>query len=160
MPNIVSSSLPLIADLVPHERPMILLDNLISVDEDNLHCQVFISSNSQFYDAPYETVGGWIGIEYMAQAVSAWSGYRSFLKGEASPIGFLLGTRRYTCEVSAFNKNDVLDIYVERLLESEGMGSFSCSIKNKNKILATAQLTVFVPNAEQLEEMLKGKYNG
>ena len=104
-------------------------------------------------------INSYVGIEYMAQSVSAWSGYRSYLKNEPSPIGFLLGTRRYDTESDLFHEGDILDVYAEKLMESEGMGAFSCSIKCKNKVLATAQLNVFVPNKEQLEVMVKGKEN-
>jgi len=150
-------TLPSLAELVPHDAPMILIDKLVDVDRHTVHCQVFITENSPFFDVNSRTVGAWVGIEYMAQSVSAWSGYQCFLKNEVSPIGFLLGTRRYLSESNAFHEGNVLDIYAEKLMESDGMGAFSCSIKCNNKLLASAQLNVFVPNQEQLEDMLKGK---
>jgi predicted hotdog family 3-hydroxylacyl-ACP dehydratase len=150
---------PHVASLVPHDAPMILVDNLITVDESSIHCQVFINEKSQFFDDKCRTIGSWVGIEYMAQSISAWSGYQSYLKKESSPIGFLLGSRHYHVESELFYEGDVLDIYAEKLMESEGMGAFSCSIKCNNNLLATAQLNVFVPNNEQLEVMLKGKDN-
>jgi predicted hotdog family 3-hydroxylacyl-ACP dehydratase len=153
------SEFPDVATLVPHEAPMILIDNLIHVDENSVHCQVFINANSPFFDEQTNTVGAWVGIEYMAQTISAWSGYQSLLKSEPSPIGFLLGSRRYTSHAPLFNQGDILDIYAETLLENEGMGVFSCSIKCADKELANGQLNVFVPNKEQLESMLKGKNN-
>jgi len=153
------NKLPNITDLVPHDAPMILVDNIIAVDETTIHCQVFISAESQFFDPQSRAINSYVGIEYMAQSVSAWSGYRSYLKNEPSPIGFLLGTRRYDTESDLFYEGDILDVYAEKLMESEGMGAFSCSIKCKNKLLAIAQLNVFVPNKEQLEVMLKGKEN-
>lgn len=153
------SNFPDVTTLVPHDAPMILLDKLIHVDEHSVHCQVFITPNSPFFDAQSETIGAWVGIEYMAQSISAWSGYQSFLKSESSPIGFLLGSRRYSSSTPLFNNGDILDVYAEKLLENEGMGVFSCSIKCADKELASGQLNVFVPNKEQLESMLKGKNN-
>lgn len=152
-----SVNFPSIATLVPHDAPMILIDNLIDVDESSIHCQVFINAQSQFFEPANKGIGAWVGIEYMAQTISAWSGYQSFLKQEPSPIGFLLGSRRFNCELSQFNEGDIIDIYAEKLLENEGMGVFSCTIKSQNELLASAQLNVFVPNKAQLEEMLKGK---
>lgn len=154
------SKFPDVASLVPHQAPMILIDNLITVDENSIHCQVFIGEKSQFFESKTARVGAWVGIEYMAQTISAWSGYQSFLKGEKSPIGFLLGSRRYNSIPPFFEKGTTLDIYAEKLLENEGMGVFACSIKCAEKELANAQLNVFVPNTQQLEEMLKGKENG
>lgn len=153
------SSFPDVASLVPHEAPMILIDKLIDVDAETVHCQVLITEQSQFFEAQTKSVGAWVGIEYMAQTISAWSGYQSFLKSDRSPIGFLLGSRRYNSEVACFQQGDVLDVYGEKLMEGDGMGAFSCSIECNNRVLASAQLNVFVPNQQQLEEMLKGKDN-
>ena len=150
---------PSVASLVPHEAPMILIDKLIHADANSVHCQVHINSQSQFFESQNKAVGAWVGIEYMAQAIAAWSGYQHVLQQRPSSIGFLLGSRRYHCEAAFFHEGDVLDIYAEQLLENEGMGVFSCSIKNKKELLASAQLNVFVPNSEQLEAMLKGKNN-
>ncbi|MEI6897984.1 MAG: hotdog family protein [Psychromonas sp.] len=151
--------LPTVASLVPHQAPMILIDNLIAVDENTIHCQVFISAKSPFFIAESKTIGAWLGIEYMAQTIAAWSGYQCFLKGQSSSIGFLLGARRYNTESALFYEGDTLDIYAEKLMESEGMGAFSCLIKSNGNLLASAQLNVFLPNKEQLNEMLNGKNN-
>lgn len=154
-----TNKFPTVASLVPHQAPMILIDNLIDVDENSIHCQVFVTENSQFFSAESKMIGAWLGIEYMAQTISAWSGYQSFLKNEPSPIGFLLGTRRYNTESGPFHEGDILDVYAKKLMESEGMGAFACLIKCNNNLLASAQLNVFVPNKEQLEEMLNAKNN-
>lgn len=159
MTNLVSVDFPLVADLLPHNEPMILLDKLIFADNEKTHCQVYISENSPFYDEGLQSVGAWVGIEYMAQAIAAWSGYRSSLKNEVPQIGFLLGTRRYSSEVVSFKKGQCLDIYTDKLLENEGMGAVACSIACEGETVVTAQLNVFSPNKEQLEEMLKGKTN-
>ena len=42
--------LPNVADLVPHDAPMILINDVIKVDDNSIHCQVFINENSQFFD--------------------------------------------------------------------------------------------------------------
>lgn len=153
------NNLPNVADLVPHDAPMILINDVIKVDDNSIHCQVLINENSQFFDLSTRTINSYVGIEYMAQSISAWSGYQNSLINKPSPIGFLLGSRRYNTESDLFNEGDILDIYAKQLMESEGMSAFSCTIKCKNILLASAQLNVFVPNESQLEEMLKGKGN-
>jgi predicted hotdog family 3-hydroxylacyl-ACP dehydratase len=152
-------NLPDVAELVPHQAPMILIDKLLAVDESTVHCQVFITTDSQFFEQKSNSVGAWVGIEYMAQTVSAWSGYQSFLNNEVPPIGFLLGCRRYQTESDCFHDGDVLDVYAEQLMESDGMSAFSCLIKCNGIVLASAQLNAFVPNELQLEDMLKGNGN-
>ena len=63
--------MPDIRSLVPHAGPMVLLDRVISVDEDSLLAEVRIRSDSLFCNT--DGVGAWVGIEYMAQAIGAWA---------------------------------------------------------------------------------------
>ena len=149
------SKFPKIESLLPHSAPMILVDKLIYVDENKIHSQVFISRDSPFFVTDKARVGAWLGIEYMAQTIAAWSGYQSLLKQEVSPIGLLLGTRRYNADVAFFKEHETLDIYAKKEFESEGMGVFSCSIECCGEKIAQAQLNVFVPHKQLLNDMLK-----
>ena len=136
--------MPDIRSLLPHAGPMVLLDRVISVDEDSLLAEVCIRSDSLFCHGG--GVGAWVGIEYMAQAIGAWAGYTAQLRGESVKLGFLLGTRRYECWRPIFLLGSVLRVHVQRLFQSEnGLGSFECSIDNEEGRVATATLTVFQP---------------
>ncbi len=153
------NKLPDVASLLPHEAPMILIDKLIDVAELTIHCQVNINSDGLFFDKQINGTPAWVGIEFMAQTVAAWSGYHAWLQDKPSPIGFLLGSRRYTTECEVYTQGQVLDVYAEQVMESEGMAAFSCRIECDGKELATSQLNAFVPSQDKLEEMLKGKNN-
>lgn len=150
---------PDVAALLPHEAPMILIDRVIDVAEITIHCQVDICPDGMFFDRHINGMPGWVGLEFMAQTVAAWSGYHANLKGEPSPIGFLLGSRRYNCECDLFINHQVLDIYAEQLMESDGMAAFMCRIECDGKTIASSQLNAFVPSPDKLEKMLKGKEN-
>jgi len=137
-------SMPDIRTLVPHSGPMVLLDRVISADENSLCAEVTIRADSLFCQA--EGVGGWVGMEYMAQAIAAYVGYRAQLRGEPIKMGFLLGARRYECSRPVFALGSVLRVYVLRVWQSEnGLGSFECRIDNEDGSLATADLTVYQP---------------
>jgi predicted hotdog family 3-hydroxylacyl-ACP dehydratase len=145
--------MPDICTLVPHAGPMVLLDRVISVDEESLCAEVTIRADSLFCGA--EGVGAWVGIEYMAQAIAAHAGHAAFLRGEPVKIGFLLGSRRYACERPAFAVGSVLRVYVTRLLVAEnGLGSFDCRIEDEGGVAATATVSVFLP--ANADEFLKG----
>jgi predicted hotdog family 3-hydroxylacyl-ACP dehydratase len=123
---------------------MVLLDRVISVDEESLCAEVRIRSGSLFCDA--DGVGAWVGIEYMAQAIGAWAGYNARLRGEPIKLGFLLGTRRYECRRPIFVLGSVLRVHVRRLFQNEnGLGSFECSIDDNLGQVASATVTVFQP---------------
>jgi len=141
------------------ESPMILIDKVIDVTELSIHCQVQINTSGLFFDAQINATPAWVGIEFMAQTVAAWSGYHANEKGQESPIGFLLGSRRYHSECNEFPLGSILDIYAEQLMVNEGMAAFSCLIKCDGDVLASSQLNVFVPAQDKLQEMLSSNSN-
>ena len=136
--------MPDIRSLVPQAGPMVLLDRVISVDENSLLAEVRIRSDSLFCST--DGVGAWVGIEYMAQAIAAWAGYTAQLRGEPVKLGFVLGTRRYDCSRPIFMLSSLLQVHVLRVFQDEnGLGSFECSIDNEEGRVATATVTVYQP---------------
>ena len=136
---------PDIRSLVPHSGSMVLLDRVISVDEDSLCAEVTIRPDSPF-SGP-DGVGAWVGIEYMAQAIAAHAGHAARLRGEPVRIGFLLGARRYECVRPSFAAGSTLRVGVKCLLLAEnGLGSFECRIDDVDGVAATATVSVFSPS--------------
>jgi predicted hotdog family 3-hydroxylacyl-ACP dehydratase len=141
-------NLPAIHTLMPHAGAMVLLDRLIAVSDETLCAEVAIDADTIFCDQ--NGVGAWVGIEYMAQAVAAFSGYEAHLRGEAVKVGFLLGSRCYECSCPFFAIGSRLHVHVKRTLQGEnGLGAFECRIEDANGVadraVATASITVFQP---------------
>ena len=135
-------TLPDIRDLMPHSGPMILLDRLVAADDESLCAEVRVRANSLFLVDG--AIGGWVGLEYMAQAIGAFAGYRSRLRGEPVRIGYLLGTRHYECKQPSFALGSRLEIYVKRVLQSQdGLAAFDCRIDDETGVIASANVTVF-----------------
>jgi predicted hotdog family 3-hydroxylacyl-ACP dehydratase len=153
-------SFPDIHTLVPHADPMVLLDRVVSFENENLCAEVTIRPDSMFCGA--DGVGAWVGIEYMAQAIAAHAGYEQQLHGLPVKIGFLLGSRRYDSRCSTFPIGSVLHVHVHRVLLSEnGLGSYECCIEAKDQdndnLQATATVTVFQP--ANIDGFLEGSMN-
>lgn len=142
-----------INQLLPHDEPMILVDRAISVEETSIHCQVDIGPHCIFFDPESQTAPAYLGIEFMAQSVAAWSGYHSLQKGQQPPIGFLLGSRRYKALCDEFTLGQTLDIYAEQLMEDNGMAVFTAKIEFNGELMAQCQLNVYVPSEQKLQEM-------
>ena len=135
-------TLPDIRDLMPHSGPMVLLDRVIAADDESLCAEVRVRANSLFFVDG--AIGGWVGLEYMAQAIGAFAGYRSRLRGEPVRIGYLLGTRHYECKQPGFVLGSRLEIYVKRVLQSQdGLAAFDCRIEDETGMVASANITVF-----------------
>jgi len=142
-----------IEQLVPHARPMCLLNRAVEGDEGSFVVEARIDDQNLFCGP--SGVGGWVGVEYMAQAIAAWAGWRARLGGERPRIGFLLGTRRYTCARTSFRVGEVLRVIVHRTFQSDnGVGQFDCRIEIDRAEVAAAALNVFEP--QDAAAVLKG----
>lgn len=137
-----------IIDVLPHREPMILVDSLVSYDNDSCICQVKITKESPFYDESQSGVPSYIGIEYMAQAIAAYSGANALDNHDKVTIGFLLGSRKYKTFKSYFLLNTLLSIEIKQLYqEASGLSVFECEINDQtSETLANANINVYQPN--------------
>lgn len=129
--------------LLPHRRPMILLDEVIDCDDATLTAVVSIGPSSLFLEG--DGVPGHVGIEYMAQACGAFAGAEALRRGEAVRIGFLLGTRRYIMHAPRFGLGERLTVLVTLGYRDESMATFDGRIDIAGKLAAEARLTVYQP---------------
>jgi predicted hotdog family 3-hydroxylacyl-ACP dehydratase len=100
-------------------------------------------------------VPAWAGLEYMAQAIAAHSGFAARLRGERPAVGFLLGTRAYSSILSHFPAGAQLTISVEPQIAEGGFASFNCAIETDRPV-ATAVVNVYLPSAEELARLGSG----
>ena len=68
---------PPIEQLVPHKPPMILIDRMIETTDTACTCEVTITPQTLFIESA--GVPAFVGLEYMAQAVAAYGGYKAYL---------------------------------------------------------------------------------
>ncbi len=140
-----------VAELVPHSGKMSLLDEIVAYGDDWLEAQVNIHSGAMFADE--SGVPGWVGLEYLAQAIGAYAGLQERTSGKAPKLGFLLGSRKYECSADKFLHGQTLLIRVEKELQAEnGLSSFNCQLSSEN-VTAEARLNVFQP--EDADKFLK-----
>lgn len=123
---------------------MILIDQVESFDEEQIHTHLTVRPGGLFNRAD-GSLPAWVGIELMAQSVAAYAGCRARQQGQAVALGFLLGTRKFECNVEHFPAGAHLRIHALRSLEDDnGMGVFECHLRGPG-IHATARLNVFRP---------------
>ncbi len=132
-----------VADLLPHDGNMVLLDRVLEYDQESLVAEVQVRDDGLFGDA--KTVPAWLGIEYMAQTVAAHGGMMCYLAGKPINLGFLLGTRRYRSNVAEFSVGTWLTVKVHRVIEDQGLAVFDCQLIGEGIELA-AKLNVYQPD--------------
>jgi predicted hotdog family 3-hydroxylacyl-ACP dehydratase len=142
-----------IAALMPHARTMCWLHTLVEASDEHLVAEALAGLDHPFAAPPGIAI--WHGLEYMAQAVAAWAGWRARQRGEPPKIGFLLGTRRYEFSRPALPLGETLRIHVQReFFADNGLGMFRCEIRLGEERLAHAALSVFEP--PNADDFLKG----
>lgn len=140
----ISNELPRVAELVPHAGTMRLIDELVHADADGCVVRATVRATQLFVDD--DGMPGWVGIEYMAQTIAAWAGVQDRAAGRAPGVGFLLGSRRYSCDVSAFPVGSVLTVAARvELAGDNGLGMFACTLSMDGREVARANVSVFQP---------------
>lgn len=129
--------------LVPHRGRMSWLDRLVEAGPEHAVCEAVIGPEHLLQRDGLLSAAA--GLEYMAQAVAAWAGSQR-PAGTPPRIGFLLGTRRYTC-ARDFRVGERLRIRVQRQYQAEnGLGQFDAHIEIDAQLMASASLNVFGPD--------------
>ena len=133
-----------LAELLPHAGDMILIEQVLAFDEEQIETRLSVKAGGLF-NREDGSLPAWVGIELMAQSVAAYAGCRARLEGRAVALGFLLGTRKFECNVEHFPLGAQLHIHALRSLEDDnGMGVFECHLTGPG-IHASARLNVFRP---------------
>lgn len=144
-----------VEELLPHSGPMLLIDELVDWGEDFVEVLVTHQHPNIFSDAQGR-VPGWVGIEYMAQAIGIFAGLKSKAKGESIKVGFLLGTRKYLSHLDCFAAQQAVSIRAQVLMYDEhDLAVFDCSIISEHTVLASAQIKAIQPkDSEAVIELL------
>lgn len=133
-----------IAELLPHSGQMILLDEVLRFGAEDVEARLTVRPGGLFNLAD-GSLPAWVGVELMAQTVAAFAGCQARQAGAPVQLGFLLGTRSFTCNVEHFPAGCELHISALCSLQDDnGMGVFECHIRGPN-IHAEARLNVFCP---------------
>jgi len=134
-----------IAQLVPHRGRMSLLDTVVEYGADWLRARVTPAPGAAFATA--DGVPGWVGIEYMAQAASAFGGIEQVQRGEAPSIGLLIGARYYRCMQDLFLFGTPLDVYAQiAMRDAQDFAAYDCRIESGGRRVAECTLKAYRPH--------------
>ncbi len=122
-----------ISDLLPHRKPMLLLDRLLSITATSAVAEVDIHEDTAFAEED-RGVPAWIGLEYMGQTAAMIGGYQAVIAAQqqatAAPrLGYLIGTRRFRTHTDAFKLGTVLRISCDQVaVMGESLAQYRCRI--------------------------------
>ncbi len=131
---------PALARLVPHRGAMLLLDEVVSGDEQSIVCRVTPRADSLF--ARDGHVAAVVAVEYMAQACAAWLGWQALRRGEPPSGGWLVGLREVELSCDAFELGTALDVHARHGFGELRLASFETRVLAGSQLLAVATLNV------------------
>jgi len=133
-----------VEELVPHRGPMSLLDAIDDYGPDWLRASVTPRPGTLF--AMPAGVPAWVGIEYMAQAASAFGGIEQVQRGEQPSIGLLIGARYYRCMQDHFPYDTPLSVHVQiAMRDAEDFAAYNCRIELAGRVVAECTLKAYRP---------------
>lgn len=134
----------ILTKILPHDAPMILIDDLVDINLKNksIIAKVTIKNDMIFFNKKLQGVSSLCGIEFMAQTIGCYAYYKN--KKQEPQIGFLLGTRLYNNGIDIFKLGETYIIKAYEFFGDDGIISFECSIYNsQNEECASATLNVY-----------------
>ncbi|MCQ8105406.1 3-hydroxylacyl-ACP dehydratase [Methylomonas sp. SURF-2] len=143
-----------VESLLPQSGRMVLIDKVLDTGDNHITVELSVRDDGLF-SGPDGSVPAWVGMEYMAQAVAAYSGYHRKRRGQPIDLGFLLGTRHYQCSVASFRRGARLTVRVDKIIEAANdMVVFDCRLEGEN-IRADSKLNLLMP--QDSKKFLAGK---
>lgn len=138
---------PPIAELLRHELPMSVLDEISARTENEVLCAARVTEACPF--VRHGALPAVALLEYMAQTIGVYVALerRAQNHHEESPVsGYLVGVRDVELHVEGLPLGARLEVRA-RLDWHEGpMGRFSCRVNDAERCLAEGQLTVYQPS--------------
>ncbi|MBV8042768.1 3-hydroxy-fatty acyl-ACP dehydratase [Pluralibacter sp.] len=143
---------------LPHDAPMLLLEQVIEVSDTHAHCRVSVCADGVL--APFldddGNLPGWYALELIAQTVGVWSGWHRLHNGDsASSLGMVLGARDLRCSAGLFTAGAILDITVQCLMQDARLASFDGTIACAGETLAHGRVTTFQPTEAELSTLFQ-----
>lgn len=132
-----------LSKILPHDKPMILLDELVKVDLKNKYVvtSFYVSNKKMFFDKTLGGISSICGIEFMAQTIGC---YAFYAKKEKTPkVGFLLGTRLYNNSIDLLEENKIYTVKAVEVYYDKDISAFECFIYDNLEEVASATINVY-----------------
>ena len=149
---------------------MVLLDEVLSYDNNNLHAVCTIRPDCILLPDGANALPGWLGLEIMAQGVGAWAGAHALDAGRPVQLGFLLGTRKLHFARPEIPVGNVLDVQITLSWQDNAtnMGVFDCTLACRTPppgredltpgtLLLSGALNVFTPSRREDLDAILGR---
>ncbi|MCA8949397.1 MAG: hypothetical protein KDE27_07830 [Planctomycetes bacterium] len=135
------SAYPAIAELVPHQVPMLALDELIHYEPGQARARLVLRPGNPM--ARGGVVDSVATLEHMAQAVAACLGMEAYAEGEAVRVGMVIACRKMEVFRPALALGEEFQVEARRVRGTESLSHFEAEVRDLAGVLvATSTLTL------------------
>lgn len=135
------SGWPNIRDLIPHQAPMLWLDQLLAWRPGFARCQLQVRADSAFVEDG--VLPGAVLLEHMAQAVAVCLGYAARQNGEAIRVGMVVACKSFELHRAQVPVGTELVVEATCLREMDAVSHFDCKVLTESALVATAHLLLY-----------------
>jgi len=146
-----------IFSIMPHRGRMLLLSRITGYDlnERVIEAEYDVTNECIFYDSSAEGVPAWVGFEFIAQSIAAFSGIRDRAKGKPPQIGFVLAVSKLCMELSFFKPGSIITIKAKEIENMCPVYVFEGEIFLDGKKALGGKLTVIEVDDETEKRLIK-----
>ena len=143
--------------IIPHRGRMLLLTkvNEYDLNEESIEAEYHITEDCLFYDPAAAGVPAWVGFEFIAQAVSAYMGIKTRIRGEPIKIGFVLSVSQVRMGLPFFKAGSIIVIKAKEFECMDSMYIYKGEIFIEGKKVLEGKLTVMEVDDEKALAMKK-----
>ncbi|MFW6086353.1 MAG: hypothetical protein ACODAG_04035 [Myxococcota bacterium] len=140
---------PPVDELIPHARPMLLVDRVVAYAGDHIRCELHVQEGGPFVRDG--RVGAIVAVEWLAQTAAAWVGLHTRGRADAARPGYLVHMRELALEAEHFEVGAHILVDVERTSGDPDLGSFAGAIRRADQAGPVVRATFSVYRGTPLE---------
>jgi predicted hotdog family 3-hydroxylacyl-ACP dehydratase len=139
---------------------MLLLSRVkeYNLKEQTIEAEYDITENCLFYDSAISGVPAWAGFEFIAQAISAYSGIWDREHGMPSKMGFILSVSSMRIGIPFFKAGTTARIKTKEIDCMDLTYTYQGEIFLEGEKVLEGKLTVMKVNDEQAKAMKESTY--
>jgi predicted hotdog family 3-hydroxylacyl-ACP dehydratase len=136
---------------------MLLLNGVkeYNVEKRTLVAEYTIMEDCLFYDPLLGGVPGWVGFEFIAQAISVLSGLSYRKKGKKPAFGFILSVSAMKVRSPLIKTGITVQIEVVENSRMDAIYVFNGEVLEENKKILEGRITVMDVGKEQMKAIMK-----
>jgi len=144
--------------VIPHRGRMLLLSRVkgYNIKERTIEAEYHITEDCLFYDSAIAGVPAWVGLEFIAQAVSAFSGIEDRENGIPPRMGFILSVSAMRIGLPFFGIGSTAQIKAKEIDCVDSVSTFEGEIFLDGRKVLEGKLTVMEANDEKVRALKEG----